>query len=141
MTTLLPANNLLRQLTTFVGREDELAPLRQAVLAAPLVTLLGPGGIGKTRLALEAAARLVTSFADGVWCVDLAGLVDPALVPQVVLTVVPFAFAAYYPVVFALRATETPTLGLVTPAVGIAVTAVSFTLYHHALRRYESAGT
>jgi ABC-type uncharacterized transport system permease subunit len=60
---------------------------------------------------------------------------------KVMLTVVPFAFTAYYPVVFALRAPENVLLGLITPAVGIAVAGLSFGLYSLALRKYQSAGT
>lgn len=60
---------------------------------------------------------------------------------QVLLTVVPFAFTSYYPVVFALRAAHTPWSGMITPAVGIAVAGLSSGVYHLALRRYQSAGT
>jgi predicted ATPase/transcriptional regulator with XRE-family HTH domain len=65
-------NNLPAQLTPFVGREDDVAVVRRAVAAARLVTLTGAGGIGKTRLALQAAAGLPDAFPDGLWWVALA---------------------------------------------------------------------
>src|SRR5216683_5778126 len=70
------------QLTSFVGREQEVAQLEKLVTANRLVTLTGAGGAGKTRLAIEVASRLVDAFADGVWLVELAALSDPRLVPQ-----------------------------------------------------------
>ncbi len=73
-------NNLPRPLTRFIGREREKGEVRQLVLTHRLVTLTGPGGIGKTRLALAVADELLDAFADGVWHVDLAALSDPALV-------------------------------------------------------------
>ena len=81
-----PRHNLPRQLTSFVGREGELAAVgaRLADPAAPLLTLTGPGGVGKTRLALRAAADALDRFRDGVWLVDLAPVADPALVPYAV---------------------------------------------------------
>jgi predicted ATPase len=77
-------NNLPRQLTSFVGRERELAQVRRLLAAAPLLTLTGVGGCGKTRLALQAAADALEAYPDGVWLVELAPLADPALVPQAV---------------------------------------------------------
>ena len=65
-------NNLPAQLTPFVGREDDVAVVRRAVAAARLATLTGAGGIGKTRLALQAAAGLPDAFPDGLWWVALA---------------------------------------------------------------------
>jgi predicted ATPase len=73
------AGNLPRQLTSFVGREAEVAELAQLVCARSLVTLTGVGGVGKTRLALEVAAGAVTEFADGVWCCELAPVADPGV--------------------------------------------------------------
>jgi predicted ATPase/class 3 adenylate cyclase len=75
------ANNLPIQLTSFVGREQELADLSQLVADNRLVTLRGPGGVGKTRLATQAAAQLVEEFPDGIWMVDLTATEDPELVP------------------------------------------------------------
>jgi predicted ATPase/DNA-binding SARP family transcriptional activator len=74
--------NLPRQLTSFVGRERERADIACLLGRARLVTLTGPGGCGKTRLALEAAADALPELRDGAWFVDLAGLSDPALVAQ-----------------------------------------------------------
>jgi predicted ATPase/DNA-binding SARP family transcriptional activator len=74
--------NLPRQLTSFVGRERERADIARLLRRARLVTLTGPGGCGKTRLALEAAADALAEQRDGAWFVDLAGLSDPALVAQ-----------------------------------------------------------
>ena len=65
-------NNFPLQLTPFVGRADDIADVRQAVTASRLVTLTGAGGIGKTRLALQAAAGLPDAFPDGLWWVALA---------------------------------------------------------------------
>jgi predicted ATPase len=80
---MLPGR-LRGELTEFVGRRWELALVRQELGDARLVTLTGPGGIGKTRLALQAAVGARRAFADGVWLAELAGLRDPALlVPEV----------------------------------------------------------
>src|SRR6266404_1039303 len=75
-------HNLPYQLTSFIGREQEIAQLEELVATNRLVTLTGAGGAGKTRLAIEVASRLVDAFADGVWLVELAALSDPHLVPQ-----------------------------------------------------------
>ncbi len=69
-------NNLPAPVDSFVGRQMELAEITAAIHANRLVTLTGPGGSGKTRLALEAAASLVPAFADGVWLVTLASIND-----------------------------------------------------------------
>jgi predicted ATPase/class 3 adenylate cyclase len=73
-------NNLPPQLTTFVGRERELEQAKELVQRSRLVTLTGPGGTGKTRLALEVAAAMLESFDDGVWLVELATVLDAARV-------------------------------------------------------------
>jgi predicted ATPase len=83
---LVAQNNLPLQLTSFVGREREVADLEKLLAGddVRLLTLTGPGGCGKTRLALSAASRQAGGFEDGVWWVELASLSDPALVPQAV---------------------------------------------------------
>jgi predicted ATPase/DNA-binding SARP family transcriptional activator len=73
--------------TSFVGRRRELAEIRQTLGRTRLLTLTGPGGAGKTRLAYEAAARLLDSYPDGVHVVELASLSRPELVPQAVASV------------------------------------------------------
>jgi predicted ATPase/DNA-binding SARP family transcriptional activator len=73
--------------TSFVGRRRELAEISRALGRTRLLTLTGPGGAGKTRLAYEVAARLVDSYPDGVHVVELASLSRPELVPQAVASV------------------------------------------------------
>jgi predicted ATPase/class 3 adenylate cyclase len=73
-------NNLPTQLTTFVGRERELAEALDLLRATRLLTLTGPGGTGKTRLSLQIAAAAADDFPDGVWFVALDAVRDPALV-------------------------------------------------------------
>ena len=80
-------NNLPLQLTSFIGRERELIELKKKVEESRLVTLIGPGGTGKSRLALQVAADLTDRFSQGVWFVDLGALTEPNLVPQIVATV------------------------------------------------------
>ena len=70
-----------------VGRESEVAEIEAAVKAHQLVTLTGVGGVGKTRLATEVAARLADEFPDGVWVFELAAVADPAAVPDAVAAV------------------------------------------------------
>jgi predicted ATPase/DNA-binding CsgD family transcriptional regulator len=76
--------NLPQQLTSFVGREREISELKRTLESARLVSLVGAGGSGKTRLSLEVARSLLSRFPDGVWFVELAALSDPELVPQAV---------------------------------------------------------
>lgn len=75
-------HNLPVQLTPFIGRQREIAEVKQLLAGMRLITLTGPGGCGKTRLALQIATSVRESFKDGVWLVALAALRDPALVPQ-----------------------------------------------------------
>jgi non-specific serine/threonine protein kinase len=79
-----PEHNLPRTLSSFVGRERELDELRQALSTAPLVTLVGTGGVGKTRLALELVREQVTNYADGVWLVELASVADGSVIADAV---------------------------------------------------------
>ncbi|MCL7426859.1 LuxR C-terminal-related transcriptional regulator [Streptomyces sp. YS415] len=72
------------ELTSFVGRRDESADVRRLLAEARLVTLTGPGGVGKTRLASHVAQQTARTFPDGVWLVPLAALADEAFVPHAV---------------------------------------------------------
>jgi predicted ATPase/class 3 adenylate cyclase len=85
--------NLPTQLTSFVGRQEELAVAARAVEGSRLVTLTGTGGVGKTRLGVQAAATLVTDFPDGVWLCELARAVDRASVLQVVASAIGYLAA------------------------------------------------
>src|SRR5579863_5027146 len=80
-------NNLPAQVSSFVGREAELAEVRALVGGSRLVTLTGVGGAGKTRLGLQVAAGLVDGARDGVWLADLAPLSNPELVAVTVADV------------------------------------------------------
>ena len=77
-----PVHNLPRQLTSFIGREAEIQQVILLLEGAPQVTVIGHGGIGKTRLAIEVSRAVLDHFPDGVWLVDLAPLSDPEKVPQ-----------------------------------------------------------
>jgi predicted ATPase/DNA-binding SARP family transcriptional activator len=77
-------HNLPSPITSFVGRGREVAEVARLLETARLLTLTGPGGCGKTRLALEVAGKLVGALPHGAWLVELASLADPALVPQAV---------------------------------------------------------
>ena len=81
-------NNLPVQLTSFVGREKEIAELKQELESHRLVTLTGSGGTGKTRLSLQVAADLLDCFDHGVWFIELAPLADPDLIPQTILSTI-----------------------------------------------------
>ncbi|MGI8999729.1 MAG: ATP-binding protein, partial [Candidatus Limnocylindria bacterium] len=72
--------NLVPQLTSFIGRERELADVRARAESHRLVTLIGVGGTGKTRLMLQVGAELLDRYADGVWVVELATVTDPAVI-------------------------------------------------------------
>ena len=80
-------HNLPTQLTSFIGREQEMDELKKLITEQRMITLTGSGGAGKTRLALQVAADLLSLFSGGVWFVELAPLVDPALVVQTLLTI------------------------------------------------------
>jgi non-specific serine/threonine protein kinase len=79
-------HNLPAPLTRFVGRQRELATIQDLLGKTRLLTLTGAGGVGKTRLALEVAHRLLDRYRDGVWLIDLAPLSDPSLVPLAIST-------------------------------------------------------
>jgi class 3 adenylate cyclase len=77
-------NNLPLQLSSFIGREQEMAEVQRLLGTTRLLTLTGIGGTGKTRLALQVAADRVDAYPDGVWLVELAALTEPSLMPQAV---------------------------------------------------------
>jgi predicted ATPase len=79
-------HNLPEQMTSFIGREKEIAEIKQALGEHRLVTLTGSGGTGKTRLSLQVAADLLDQFPDGIWFVELALIIDPVLIPQAILS-------------------------------------------------------
>jgi predicted ATPase/class 3 adenylate cyclase/Tfp pilus assembly protein PilF len=79
--------NLPRQMTSFIGREREMAEVKRLLAATPLLTLVGSGGCGKTRLAVQVGADVLDNYQDGVWSVELAALADPEFVPQAVASV------------------------------------------------------
>ncbi len=81
-------NNLPQQITSFIGRERALAEIRKALRGTRLLTLVGSGGLGKTRLSLQIAAEMMDEYPDGVWFVELAPIADERLVPQAVASVV-----------------------------------------------------
>ena len=76
-------NNLPQQATSFIGRERELDEIKALLSSARLVTLLGMGGLGKTRLSLQVAAELMAEYPNGTWFLDLSPIRDPALVASV----------------------------------------------------------
>lgn len=82
--TTAPQHNIPYQLSKFIGREKELREIVTLMDDHRLVTLVGTGGIGKTRLSLKVGEAVVNQYTDGVWFVELAPLGDPALVPQTV---------------------------------------------------------
>jgi predicted ATPase/transcriptional regulator with XRE-family HTH domain len=96
-------HNLPARLTSFVGREQELAALDGLAAGARLVTVTGAGGAGKTRLAAEFAAAAAEHFRDGAWLAGLAGITDPGLVPDQVMAALGVRQTGEMPVLEALR--------------------------------------
>jgi non-specific serine/threonine protein kinase len=86
-TAAAPRDNLPHQLTSFIGREKEIAELLDLLRTQRLLTLTGAGGCGKTRLAIQVAAQVRGRFADGAWLVELASLADPGLIPTAIAKV------------------------------------------------------
>jgi predicted ATPase/class 3 adenylate cyclase len=83
-TLIQKPNNLPQPMTSFIGREAELAEIKSLLDKHRLVTLVGSGGLGKTRISMKVGADLLTTFRDGVWLVELAPLTDPQLVAEMV---------------------------------------------------------
>jgi predicted ATPase/class 3 adenylate cyclase len=100
-------HNLPLQLTAFVGREREVAEIEALLETSRLVTLVGTGGVGKTRISLQIGADLLDAFPDGVWFVELAPIADPALIVPVVAALFSVRETPPHPllesVVYALR--------------------------------------
>ncbi|TMG94455.1 MAG: hypothetical protein E6H73_07430 [Betaproteobacteria bacterium] len=80
-------SNLPEPLTSFIGREREIVEIKRLLPGKRLLTLVGPGGIGKTRLSLQVAAEVIDAYRDGVWQVELGSIRDPLLVPTSVAQV------------------------------------------------------
>jgi predicted ATPase/DNA-binding XRE family transcriptional regulator len=80
-----PRNNLPASLTTFIGREKEQIEIIKQIKKYRLVTLTGPGGVGKTRLSIKVGEQMLGDYVNGIWLVELASLNDPALLPQTVV--------------------------------------------------------
>jgi predicted ATPase/class 3 adenylate cyclase len=95
--------NLPVQLTSFVGREEEIAEVRRLLGSSRLLTLTGAGGTGKTRLALEVAGETLTEYGDGAFFVDLSSVTDPALVPSAVATALAVAEVPGRPILEAVK--------------------------------------
>ena len=90
--------------TSFVGRSEAVDKVAGLLTQYRLVTVTGPGGVGKTRLAGEVLRQVAGRFADGVWVAELAAVADPALVPAMVATVLGLHQAAGVPIADALAA-------------------------------------
>ena len=95
--------NLPVPITSFVGRAGELAAVQRWLAASRLVTLIGAGGVGKTRLALRVAEEALEDYPDGVWLAQLAPLADPMLVPSVVAAALGVREQAGVPIVQSLK--------------------------------------
>lgn len=81
------SGRLPAEITSFVGRGEDVAALGRAFGKSRLVTVVGPGGVGKTRVALRVAAEAAERFPDGVWLAELSALRDPELLPGTLATV------------------------------------------------------
>ncbi|HVH64626.1 MAG TPA: hypothetical protein VM674_01215, partial [Candidatus Acidoferrum sp.] len=77
--------NLPAEATSFIGRRREVAEVKRKLTVGRLMSLVGPGGVGKTRLAIRVATDLARGFRDGTWIVELAEIRDPALVSNAVM--------------------------------------------------------
>ena len=96
-------HNLPAQLTRLIGRDADVAALRDLLRESRLATITGPGGLGKTRLALHVAVELLDGFADGACLVDLSPIADPALVPEAIAVALGVAETPDIPISVALR--------------------------------------
>src|SRR5207248_7239056 len=96
-------NNLPLQLTSFVGREDQIGEIRELLSQVRLLTLTGPGGTGKTRLAMQVSAETVPNYTDGAFLVELSPVTDPGLVPAVIARALGVAEVAGVPILETLK--------------------------------------
>lgn len=80
-------NNLPVQMTSFIGREEVIRTIKELIRQTSLLTIIGTGGAGKTRVALQVAADMIDEFENGVWFVDLSGISEPKFLPNAVLNV------------------------------------------------------
>ncbi|MBK9675692.1 MAG: winged helix-turn-helix domain-containing protein [Betaproteobacteria bacterium] len=103
VSSFVAKHNLPAPVSSFIGRERELSNLRAMLASHRLVTLVGIGGIGKTRLTLQVATTLADAYADGVWFVDLAPVSDPRLVANAVATAVGVREEPGQPIIGALQ--------------------------------------
>ena len=87
-------NNLPQQINSFIGRETEMADIKALLEEHRLVTLVGSGGVGKTRISLQVAAEVLDRFNDGVWFVELAPLTDPQLIAENITALFGFPIGA-----------------------------------------------
>ncbi|MFI5890008.1 AfsR/SARP family transcriptional regulator [Actinoplanes sp. NPDC051513] len=92
----LPPSNLPAPLTSFIGRDDDLARIDSSLAAGRLVTVVGPGGAGKTRLALEAARRRRHEYRDGAWLIDLSSVTEAAKVGAALMAAIGLRGAALF---------------------------------------------
>ena len=99
----IPRSNLPAPLTSFIGRERELVEIKRLLPHSRLLTIVGVGGIGKTRLALQLAAEVMDAYLDGVWLVELGSIGDPMLVPTSVAQVLGVQERAGTPLADTLR--------------------------------------
>lgn len=97
-------SNLPAALTSFIGREGELVELKRLLSTKRLLTIVGAGGIGKTRVALQAAAEVVDAYPDGVWLAELAPIRDPVLVATTVAHALDVEERTHTPAIESLRA-------------------------------------
>jgi len=95
--------NLPLQLTNFIGREREIIVVEQSLSSSRLVTLVGVGGCGKTRLAIRVANQVGANYSDGVWFVPLAALQDPGLLPQFIVETLDLHLIANQSILDALK--------------------------------------
>jgi predicted ATPase/DNA-binding NarL/FixJ family response regulator len=98
----MASTHLPIQLTSFIGREREIADVKELLCRSPLVTLCGSGGSGKTRLAIQVANEVSEAYPDGAWLIDLAPLREPGLVPQFVVEALGLRFVSSQPVLESL---------------------------------------